>query len=192
MVSMVSKVEELLLDYPKSWVLEDGTKVTVRPLEKRDRENLALFFTHIPERELRFLKDDVTNRRVIDQWIDNLDYERVLPLVADLDGRIIADASLHRRKEGWRRHLGGVRVVVDPEFRHKGLAAGLLVELMDIAQAEGLERLYTELPADNRPAIDLFEGRGFTEVARFKRTLLDRGGKYHDLVVLHVELSKKG
>lgn len=41
---MVSKVEELLLDYPKSWVLEDGTKVTVRPLEKRDRETLALFF----------------------------------------------------------------------------------------------------------------------------------------------------
>lgn len=188
----MTRVDELLMDYPKTWVLEDGTKVIVRPMEKRDRENLAQFFRHVPDDELRFLKDDVTDRRVIDQWIDNLNYERVLPLLGELDGRIVADASLHRRKEGWRRHLGGLRVVVDPEFRHKGLAAGLLVELMDIAQAEGLERLYTELPADDRPAIDLFRGRGFKEVARFARNILDRAGKYHDLVVLHVDLSKKG
>ena len=188
----MSSIEELLQDYPKSWVLEDGTKVTVRPLTKRDRDNLALFFKHIPEEDLRFLKDDVTDMRVIDKWIDNLDYERVLPLVADLDGRIVADASLHRRREGWRRHLAGLRVVVDPKFRHKGLAAGLVVELMDIAQAEGLGRLYTELPADDLPAIDVFKGRGFIEVARFQRNILDRAGKYHDLVVLHADLAKKG
>ena len=50
------------------------------------------------------------------------------------------------------------------------------------------ERLYVELPADDTPAIELFRARGFKEVARFGDYILDRKGKYHDLVVLHLDL----
>lgn len=185
------KTAELLTDYPKSWTLEDGTKVTVRPLEKQDRERLALFFKRLPEEELHFLKDDVTDMRIIDQWVQNLNYDRVLPLVVDVDGRIVADVSLHRRKEGWRRHLGGVRVVVDPKFRHKGLAAALIDELLHFAGKEGLDGLYAEIPADDQPALELFKGRGFKQVARFERNILDRAGKYHDLAVFHLDLTEK-
>ncbi|MFQ5657671.1 MAG: hypothetical protein ACE5G5_09040, partial [Candidatus Methylomirabilales bacterium] len=68
---------------------------------------------------------------------------------------------------------------------------GLIVELMDIARMEGLDRLYAEIPADDQPALDVFQGRGFKEVVLFRRNILDREGKYHDLAVLQVELSKK-
>lgn len=180
-----------LTDFPKTWNLEDGTKVTVRPMEKQDRDRLALFFKRIPEEELRFLKDDVTDMRVIDQWIEKVNYDRVLPLVVEVDGRLVADASLHRRKEGWRRHLGGLRVVVDPAYRHKGLASRLIDALVDIARTEGLEVLYAEIPADDEAAIDLFQKRGFTQVAVFARNILDRAGKYHDLAVYHLELAAK-
>ncbi len=63
------RIEALLADFPKSLVLEDGTKVTVRPMVKQDRDKLALFFNHIPEEELYFLKDDVTDIRTIDSWV---------------------------------------------------------------------------------------------------------------------------
>lgn len=185
------KTDALLTDFPKTWVLEDGTKVTVRPMVSQDRDRLALLFKRISEEELLFLKEDVTDMRVIDQWIQNLNYDRVLPLVAEMNGRIIADASLHRRREGWRRHLGGVRVAVDPAYRHKGLASRLIDELMDIAKKEGLDRLYAEIPADDLAAVDVFERRGFKEVARFKGNIIDRAGEYHDLAVLHLELSEK-
>ncbi len=180
--------ERLLIDYPQLWELEDGTEVTVRPMVKEDRDKLAEFFKRIPDQELRVLKDDVTGGTVIDQWAQRLDYDRVLPLVVEIGGRIIADATLHRRRQGWRRHLGGVRVVVDPEFRHRGLASRLLAELADVATREGLMRLYVELPADDKPAIELFRARGFKEIARFGDYILDRKGKYHDLVVLHLDL----
>ncbi len=94
------KAETLLADFPKSWTLDDGTKVSVHPMVKHDRDRLALFFKHLPEEELRFLRDDVTDMRVIDQWIYNINYDRVLPLVVAVNSRIVADASLHRRKEG--------------------------------------------------------------------------------------------
>lgn len=181
--------EALLAAFPKSWVLEDGTKVAVRPMVKQDRDRLALFFKRIGEDEMRLLKDDITDIRVIDRWIETLNYDRVLPLVVEVDGRIIADASLHRRKEGWRRHLGGVRVVVDPAFRHKGLASKLIDELTGIAAREGLDRLYVEIPADDEAAIDVFEKLGFTRVALFERNILDRTGTYHDLAVYHLELA---
>lgn len=181
----------ILADFPKTWKLEDGTTVTLRPMEKPDRDKLALLFQRIPEDELRYLKDDVTDVRTIDQWVQTLNYDRVLPLVVDAQGRIVADATLHRRKQGWRRHLGGVRVVVDPDFRHKGLASRLIDELVTVARKEGLDRLYAEIPADDQPAINVFQARGFREVARFERNILDRAGKYHDLAVFHLELAEK-
>jgi L-amino acid N-acyltransferase YncA len=186
------KTQKLLTDFPKIWVLDDGTKVALRPMVQHDRDRLALFFKRIPIEDLRFLKDDVTDTGVIDQWCQSLNYDRVLPLVAEFNGRIIADASLHRRKAGWRRHLGGVRVVVDPEFRHKGLASRLIDELVSIAGKEGLDRLYAEIPADDQAAIEVFQARGFTHVALFERDILDLAGKHHDLALFHLELAKKG
>ena len=187
----MARTEALLTEFPKIWALEDGTRVTVRPMAKQDRDRLALFFRHIPEEDLRFLKDDVTDMQIIDQWITKLDYDRVLPLIAEVNGRIVADASLHRRKGGWRRHLGGIRVVVDPAYRHKGIATRLIEELTAVARKEGLDRLYVELPSDDQPAIEVFQARGFTEVARFERNILDRAGKYHDLAVYHLELVER-
>lgn len=185
----MARTEALAAAFPKTWVLQDGSKVAVRPMGKQDRDKLALFFKRVGEDEMRLLKDDVTDMRVIDRWIETLNYDRVFPLVVEVDGRLIADASLHRRKEGWRRHLGGVRVVVDPAFRHKGLASKLIDELTDIATREGLDRLYAEIPADDKAAIDVFEKRGFSRVALFERNILDREGTYHDLAVYHLELA---
>ncbi len=185
------KTQKLLTDFPKIWVLDDGTKVALRPMVQHDRDRLALFFKRIPIEDLRFLKDDVTDTGVIDQWCQSLNYDRVLPLVAEFNGRIIADASLHRRKAGWRRHLGGVRVVVDPEFRHRGLAQKLIEELTAIARKEGLERLYAEIPTDDQAAIEVFQARGFTQVARLDRNILDRAGEYQDLAVFHLELAER-
>jgi len=185
------RIAEVLAGFPKTWILAYGAKVIVRPMVKEDRDGLVDFFKKIPEGDFRFLKDDVADARVIDQWVRDLDYERVLPLVVEKDGRIIADASLHRRKEGWRRHLASVRVVVDPTHRHKGVASRLIDELTDIAVKEGIERLYTELPTDDRAAIDVFQKRGFKLVARFERNILDRAGKYHDLAVYHLDLAER-
>ena len=65
---------------------------------------------------------------MIQGWIGNLNYSRILPLLAFLGSRIVADATLHRESGGWSRHLGKVRMTIDPEFRASGLARQLLQE----------------------------------------------------------------
>jgi RimJ/RimL family protein N-acetyltransferase len=184
-----TKVTPRLTEYPKTWHLGGGLQVTVRPMTPDDRDALVAFFQSVPAEDLQFLKEDVTQPEVIDGWIEHLDYDRVLPLVAEVNGRIVADATLHRRREGWRRHLGGLRIVVDPEFRELGLASRLIDELVDVATDEGLERAYVEIPTDATAAMEVFEERGFKKVAVFERNIIDLAGQYHDLAVLHLDLA---
>lgn len=74
----MARTEVLLADFPKTWTLDEGTKVTVRPMVPGDRAKVARFFQGIPEGDLRFLKDDVRDPRVLDQWVQQLNYDRVL------------------------------------------------------------------------------------------------------------------
>jgi GNAT superfamily N-acetyltransferase len=63
----------------------------------------------------------VSKREVIEAWARELDYEKVLPLLAVVGDNIVGDATLHRRKAGWTSHVGKVRIVIDKDYRGKGL-----------------------------------------------------------------------
>ena len=86
--------------YPAERLTRDGEKVTVRPMIPDDADALLEFFRGISKEERFYLKDDVPSPRVIGQWISQLDYWRVLPLVVTIDARVIADATLHHGRAG--------------------------------------------------------------------------------------------
>lgn len=86
-----------------------------------------------PEEDRYYLKDDVTSPKLIQRWAEEPDYDRALPLLARVDGKVVADGSLHRtrtRTTG-RRHVGKVRILVTPAYRHHGLGTTLMRELED-------------------------------------------------------------
>ena len=174
--------------YPRPLTLRDGTTVTVRPLEKDDKEALVAFFREVPAEERLFLKDDVTDEAVIDSWVRGLDYKQVLPLVAETGGRIVADATLHQQKRGWMSHVGKVRVVTHPDFRHKGLASGLIKELIEVARDSGLEMLDAEFMSEQTGPIQSFTRLGFYKVATLPRHVRDQKGKAHDFIVMVYDL----
>ncbi len=86
--------------YPRPAELPDGAVVTLRPLTADDRDKLVALFIDIPHEELRNLQDNVSDPTVVRRWCRNLNYERVLPIVVELDGNIVGDATLHRRAVG--------------------------------------------------------------------------------------------
>jgi ribosomal protein S18 acetylase RimI-like enzyme len=174
----------MLKEYPKTLKLRDGTKVTVRPLERGDADDLFAFFERVPQEDRLFLKEDVTERSVIDGWTENLDYGKVLPLVALESGIIVADATLHRRKSGWTSHVGKVRVVVDRAFREKGLASRLIQELINLAEVAGLDKIVAEVMDTQEPAKRAFERLGFKEEAKLSSYVKDQAGKAHDVAIM--------
>ncbi len=173
----------MALDH-KEGVLKDGTRVSLRPLVKQDRDKLLDFFRGLDEKELSFLRTDVRDPAVIDHWVDNIDYQKVFPLVAEAEGRIVGDATLHMRKVGWKRHLGNVRVVVAKDYQNRGLGTLLINEIVELGGELGLEKLLAEIHLQATTALAAFKKAGFSVKAVFEDLVKDPAGKSSDLVVL--------
>ena len=170
--------------YSKEGGLKDGSRVKLRPLVKADREMLLKFFQGLDAKGLSFLRSDVRDPAVIDHWVNHIDYHRVFPLVAEADGRIVGDVTLHMRKVGWKRHIGNVRVVVAKDYQGRGLGTLLINEIVELAGEFGLEKLIAEVHLQAQGAFNAFKKAGFSVKAVFEDLVKDLSGKSSDLVVM--------
>ena len=176
--------------YPKTVMLRDETRVvSIRPMQAGDKVHLLDFFKRIPEEERFYLKENVTSPEVIQAWTANIDFGRVIPIIA-LDGdRIVADATLHRSRASARRHVGELRVVVDPDYREVGLGRRLIRELLDTAAELGLHRVTFELVVGREePAINAARSVGFKLIAVLPERIRDFWGNNQDLVIMDMSL----
>lgn len=185
-------VEEVFRQYPIEIILEDGTGVTLRPLKAGDEGLLFEMFTRFSEDDLWFLNHDVSEPGLIEAWIEGLDLDRVISIVALLEGRIIANAALMKKNYGAKSHIGKVRISVDPAFREKRLGTWMLLELVNLAMTIGLKMLVMRLIQDrDYSVISAVKKLDFSEQVVLKDYVLDREGNPHNLVVMIKRLAMK-
>lgn len=180
----------LVEEYPKEGSLKSGQRVVLRPMTVGDRDRLLEFFLNLPLEDRLFLKDDVTNPKVIENWTTRLDYEQTLPILALTDNRIIGDATLHRDRFGWSRHVGEVRIVTDRSLRRRGLGRLLAREIFLLAQRQGILKVIAQMMEDQRGAIKVFESLGFEREAVLRDHVIDQKGKKHNLVVMSQDIER--
>jgi len=175
--------------YPKEIMIKDGTRVTLRLMEKDDVTKLLDFFRALPEEDRRFLKEDVTQEEVVRRWADELNYDRIFPIVAEVEGKIVGDATLHRPLYGWSKHVGEIRMVVAKEYQRKGLGTALARELYRYALDKGVEKIVAQVMEGQLGAIKAFERLGFKKEATLKEHVTDLEGKKRGLIIManHVE-----
>jgi L-amino acid N-acyltransferase YncA len=181
----MDKLSEILVTtYPKSISLDDGRPVTLRPLLKTDEAALVEYFASLPPEDRLCLKDDVTDPKVIENWIYEIDYDHILSLIALHNGQIVGDGTLHFNPIGWTRHQADLRLTTSTQYRVRGLGTTLLQNLIDIATRLGLEQISIEIPPRLDKAFYLFEKLGFKEVANLQGFVKDLGGTESDLVLM--------
>ena len=171
--------EETLRRYPRP--IADGLRV--RPLRADDEAALAAFFARVPVDERKLFKDDVTRIETIRGWIRNLNYENILPLLVFDGDRVVADATLHRDRAGWSRHVAKLRVTLDPDVRGRGLALALVEEFIALTKPLRVAILHAEILPAQLDAIELFEGLDFQPVAVLPQEAIDFAGRVHDVLV---------
>lgn len=164
--------------------LKDGTVVTLRSMTAEDEEALKTFFQSLPDELLLFVRHNVKEGKVIREWAEHLDYDRVIPLLALVDDEIVADVTLHRIPYGWKRHMGKVRIVVSPKYQNQGLATLMLNELAEFASELGLEKLWAEIPLDSVGAIRAFRNAGFGCKAVIEGLVKDNLGRDVDILIM--------
>ena len=172
-------MKDTLTRYPRK--TEDG--LVLRPLEAKDEAALTDLFKRIPVNERQFFKDDVTDSSVVKGWCTNLDYENVFPLLAWDGDRIVGDASLHRERRGWSRHVARIRISLDPNYRRRGLATTLVKEFIDIAPNLQITILSAEILTVQEGGLKLFEELGFHCVATLPHQAIDLKGKVRDIAI---------
>ena len=180
-----------LTRYPLSVSLADGRAATLRPLNGRDGAKLHAFFLRIPERERFLLKDDIASSTIVERWTNHLDYDRALPLLAEVDGKIVADAVLIRHRGGWLAQAAEVRLLIDPEYRASGLGTTLLRELLDIAADADLDQVIFQLIDDVQgEAIRDIAALGAVQVGCIEGLARDEQNHPHDVRFYTMPLGK--
>ncbi|MFH1115939.1 MAG: GNAT family N-acetyltransferase [Pseudomonadota bacterium] len=173
--------------YPKEIMSKDGTPILIRPLVKEDEQALMEFFSRIPEEERWFLRDNIADPDIMREWIRNLDFRRVLPLVAvrEEDNTIIANIRLHRRPSECLSHIAHLRIVVDPAYRNQRIGSWMLLDAVKLAMRMGIEKLVAEFVAGvEDAAMHAAYKMDFFEQAILKDYVKDRRGKYRDLIIM--------
>jgi RimJ/RimL family protein N-acetyltransferase len=170
--------------YPKTLKLKNGKSVEIRPLEGDDVGALVAFFKGLPEDSTQFLKEDVKDAKVVSRYVAEANPDLVWPIVAVCDGAIVADATLHMQQRGWRRHVGEVRVVVNPDFRRHRLAIALIHELVNQASLRKLKKLEAQILNSQKGALRAFQQLGFIEEATLKDHAMGAQGGLHDLIIM--------
>ncbi len=185
-------LENVLKDYPKEVILKDGTGVTLRPLKDGDQDALFRMFHRFAKDELWFLNHDVNDPQLIDGWVRNLNLKRVVSIVALLEGRAIANAVLMMKGYGAKKHIGKIRMAVDPAMREKRLGTWMLLDLINLAMAIGLKILVMRLIEDRDIAvIQGVKKLDFVERAILKDHVLDMEENPHNLVLLTKRLQTR-
>lgn len=171
--------------YRKLIYLKNDKRIMVRFLEPRDRQDLITLFQRARDEDLRFFKHDLRNLKLLNHWLDHLDQQRLLPLVAiDLeDKQLIAAVTLLKGKHS-AQHIGEIKLFISQAFRGVGLGSRLLDELIHLAIQEKLCWLKAEVVADQKHVIKALRSKGFQIRATLEDFFVRKDGVTHDVVLM--------
>ncbi len=184
-------MSEVVAHYPRNVNL-DGTLIELSPLSSNDLEPMVQFARALPESDRQFLRIDITDPKVVRRWIESVESGLRFTVLARHDSEIVGYGSLNRRELAWMRHLGEIRVIVAPGYRHHGLGGVLTHDIFAVAKTLGLAKLVAQMAREQLGARQLFLDLGFSAEALLTDWIVDSHGVSRDLVVMSYDVSGLG
>jgi RimJ/RimL family protein N-acetyltransferase len=175
------------LQYRQVVTLRDGARVLLRPLTVEDRQALMDLFLPVPMEERRFMRHNVNNPEVLNSWIDNLDYDKVYPIIAVVGDRIVGEATLHFF-DGSAGHRGEVRCFLSKDFRRRGLGTKMVQSLIDQAKKKSLYLLEVQVVRDLANDIKAMQKVGFEPCCTLEDYFMLPDGELRDMVIMMLRL----
>ena len=123
--------------------------------------------------QLPYVSIDVIRKRLEEPSPDTY------ALVAEVDGRVVGNLSLLRRK-GRLAHVASLGVSVHDDYQGRGIGTALMEAAIDMADNWlNLKRVELDVYTDNERGIHLYKKFGF-EIEGTRRALSFREGEYVD------------
>jgi RimJ/RimL family protein N-acetyltransferase len=181
----VTEVSNYIIElYPREIGLSDSRTVSLRLMEKPDRDSVLAFARALPPDALLFLRKDITDPVVVDEWVRDIERGIAVTVLAEGDGELVGYGSLWRDESFWGRHVGEIRVLVRPDYRDLGVGRRLAFDVFAIAKDLGLDKIIARMTPEQRRTRVRLERLGFTLDAVLRGFVRNRGGKGRDLLVM--------
>jgi len=155
--------------YVSTWVMKDGTQVTIRPIRPEDEPLMVRFHQTLSERSvyMRYFQVTQLSTRVAHERLVRIcfiDYDREMALVAERNaveasGREILGVGRLSKLHG--RNDAEFAILVSDLYQRRGLGAELMRRLIHIARDEKLERLTGNILPENREMQEMARKAGF-------------------------------
>ena len=175
------------LAYRQIVTLRDGVRVLLRPLNIEDRQSLLDLFLPVPMDERRFMRHDVNNPQVVNSFIDELNYDKVYPLIGLVGDRIVGIGTLHFF-EGCARHRGEIRIFLSKDFRRRGLGTKMTQALIEYAKRKSLYLLEVQVVRDLTHDIKAMQKVGFETGCTVEDYFMLPDGEMRDVVFMTLRL----
>jgi acetyltransferase len=159
--------------YPVKYIskceIEDGTRITLRPISPEDEGKIADFHETLSEESvyLRYAnKLNLKQRTAHDRLtrICFVDYDREMVLVATIKDPNSGKKTIVGVGRLSKIHGTGdanFSILITDAFQHKGLGTAILEHLLEIGRNEQFERVRATILKENKGAQKLCENLGF-------------------------------
>jgi RimJ/RimL family protein N-acetyltransferase len=181
---------EQIKNFREMVTLKDGTYVLLRPLILDDEKILSEFYSSVNDDDMHYFRHNVKDPTVVHNWVEQLNYSKVLPILALVKDRAVGSASIHFY-EGPKRHIGEVRLFLAKDFRKRGLGMKMIKALIELARKQGLYILQAEVIAEQTKVVKAFETLGFKAQATLDDYFLFPDGDSRDVVFMTITLRAK-
>jgi acetyltransferase len=104
------------------------------------------------------LSDRVQHERLLRICFN--DYDRDLPLAAEVGGQIVAVGRLSRRPS---RDQGRLSLLIIDAYHGKGLGTLMVDRLLQIAKQEGIRTVFAEVLSENTGMLSILKNKGFNQ-----------------------------
>lgn len=182
--------------YRKEYLLNEGQQLIIRIPEPGDAQGLINQMQTV-DGETKFLarESDEFNFTVEQEreFIKNCtNDENIRFLIAELDGRIIANCSvglIQNKKRYLHRAAMGIAVMKD--YWNKGIGKKMMQECINWCKEKGVEQLELEVVAQNNRAVSMYKSLGFEIYGTKKHALKYGDGTYADEYYMILFLNSK-
>ena len=169
--------------------MRDGARVLLRPLVPGDRQMLMDFFLPVSAEERRYMRHNIHDPEVVASWAENVDYDKVFPIIAVVNDRIVGTSTLHFN-EGTARHRAELRIFLAKDFKRRGLGSKLIQAQIEIARKRNIHLLEVQIISDQVEVIKAMQKVGFKPVCTFEDYFMLPDGELRDVVLLLLRLHK--
>ncbi len=171
----------------------DGKKITIREFSKKDLRNVKKFQVYInsaiEEEALINLNKKISlvqEKKFLEEQLRKVKSRKSIYLIAEANDMIVGTTQVFLG-EGRQEHVGNFGIIIRKGYRGIGLGTYLMKEVIELAEKKLKPKpkiIKLDVFPINKPAIGLYESRGFKKVAIIPKQREYKGKLYDEMVML--------